>query len=546
MLSSRSRGRLKRSWGVLGALAFVLAVSAAVAVPPSAAMGTVPTSAAPPAEAAPSPDPSAPEPPIEAEIPELARRDTDRDRRALVDVKRHPRPYVVADAGGAGRVLVLPPAAHPYDLAAVARQVPSSFTWLDGDRLVLEDSLVVAPGAALVVDSTTVGSLLLASDATGYRSIRSVNSSLTFQGHANRTLVVSSFDRSTGGADGDRSDGRAYILTLGGRMLVNATRVDSLGFSSTGMTSGVAWVALDGRAATGGARGSTFVRNYFGAYTAGAQGLRFDRAAFLENVVYGFDPHTATTDTLVTHSRAESNGRHGFIFSEGCNRNVVRDSTASRNGGAGFMIDDGTTGTGLGRPSDGNRFIRVSAKDNGQAGIIIEGGTGNTVEDSRTEGQDYGIWVRNGAAETGLSANHIAGAVIAGIRLGPGLGETEVAGNAIRGGPVAIRSEGGSATWISGGRITDTTRIVLRLDGDQRRARFSDLSIAAPRAHEVELRGVKTTIQELTHPAHSSSGHSTHWSLVSMLHRLVFVLWALILLPTIVTRLGSKRLRTVT
>ena len=546
MLSSRSRGRLKRSCGVAGALAFVLAASTAVAVSPSAAMGESPQDVARTA-LPPGPEPAEVVPPDELRLPELARHDTDRDHRALADVKHHTQPYVFTDdAHGGDRVLVLPPAAHAYDLADVARRAPSSFRWLSGHRLVLEDSLVVAPGAALVVDSSTVASLLLASDATGYRTIRLVYSALTLQGHPGRTLLVSSIDRATGRTDGDRSDGRAYILDLGGRLLVNATQADSLGFASTGMTSGVAWAALDGRAATGGARGSTFIRNYFGAYTAGAERLRFDRTAFLHNIVYGFDPHTGTTDTLVTHSRAEFNGRHGIIFSEGCSRNVVRDSTASGNGGAGFMIDDGAIGSGLGRPSDGNRFIRVSAHDNAQAGVIIEGGTGNTVEDSRTSGEAYGIWVRNEAAETRLSTNHITDAGRAAIRLGPGLGETEVAGNLIRGGPIAIRSEGGSATWISGGQITDVTRIALRLDGDQQRTRFSDLSITAPHAHEVELRGVKTTIDELTHPARGSSVHSTHWSLVSMLHRLVFVLWALILLPTIVTRLGSKRLRTVT
>jgi hypothetical protein len=321
-------------------------------------------------------------------------------------------------------------------------------------------------------------------------------------------------------------------------------RVSYLGYSSSGATSGVAWTAFDGRGPRGGARDTTFDRNYYGAYASGADGLQVDRAAFLHNVVYGFDPHTDTKNVVVSRSRAEANGRHGFMFSEGCENNVVRDSTATGNRGVGFMVDDGTLTTGLGRPSDLNTFLRVKAVDNGWAGIVIEGGTGNSVEDSLTTGQQYGIWVRDQAAQTSVTNNRITRAATAGIRLGPGLGQTDVAGNRIAEVPVGIRSDGGSDTLISGGVISRPTNVGLRLDGDQRSARFAKVTIVAAHGHEVELGGTRTTLARVAHLVQTTSapaGASATISMVGMLHRMVFVLWALILVPALLTRLGARR-----
>ncbi len=79
---------------------------------------------------------------------------------------------------------------------------------------------------------------------------------------------------------------------------------------------------------------------------------------------------------------------------------------------------------------------------------MVEGGTGNTVQSSRTSGQQFGIWIRNQATGTQIVNNRILEPAVAGIRLGPGLGQTDLLGNRISGGPVGIRSDGSSATWL--------------------------------------------------------------------------------------------------
>ena len=120
-----------------------------------------------------------------------------------------------------------------------------------------------------------------------------LNATLTFQGQPDERLAVSSFDPTTGKPDAERSDGRAFISLRGGTMELDATDVSYLGYPSTGATSGIAWNAYDGRQARGHARDATFSHNYYGAYVAGGDGLEIDHAAFTDNVLYGFDPHSA-------------------------------------------------------------------------------------------------------------------------------------------------------------------------------------------------------------------------------------------------------------
>lgn len=542
MGSSRSGGgRVRRRARVLAVLVVVFAplvndVRAVHAAPLPATAGAATGDAAT--------QPPRPEVPEEPKQTLVAAHDDAEQRAALDRWQDRTAPAIVTTQTVAGvrDTLVVPPSTRTYDLAALAHRFPAAFTWLPGRRLLVRDSIVVAPGGHLLVDQATVSSLLLSSGPRGHVFIEGRGATLTFRGQLDHPLSISSFDPATGRPDPERRDGRAFIEIRGGSMKFDATNVSYLGYPSTGATSGVAWTAYDGRSAKGHARDTTFSHNYYGAFAAGGDGLRIDHSAFVANVLYGFDPHTATSNTIVKRSRADRNGRHGFMFSEGCSNNVVQDSSATGNRGVGFMIDDGTMNSGLGRPSNDNTFLRDVAVSNGWAGMVVEGGTGNTVQSSRTSGQQFGIWVRNQASQTQILDSRILDPAIAGIRLGPGLGETDILGNRIWGGPVGIRSDGGSATWLSGGVIAHTTKVALRLDGDQRSARFTKLTVVAAKGHQVEIGGQRVSVAQIakvqTHPA---AGASAKWSLETALHRLVFVLWALILLPTILTRLGARR-----
>ncbi|HEX7134917.1 MAG TPA: right-handed parallel beta-helix repeat-containing protein [Iamia sp.] len=455
----------------------------------------------------------------------LSERDKDDERHARLQVGDRRQPFLATPRPGTlvAPMLVVPDRGSPWDLAEVAAVVPSVFERRDDGALLLRTSLLVTTGAELVVDSATVPTLLLASTPLGYVTVRAVYATLRFRGHPDAPLTVASHDPITGRPDDDRRDGRAYVLARGSEMDIRHATLSDLGFATTGHTSGVAWKGADGRRATGGAFDATFERNYFGAYTAEAQGLVIARSAFVDNVIYGFDPHSDTDATLVTDSVAARNGRHGFIFSQSCDGNVVEDSEAYLNGGTGFMIDDGIPPHGPERASDRNRLLRVSSHDNGDVGIVVEGGTGNVVEQAVVTNNEDGIWVRDGAAATDLVGNRVVATRRAAVRLDAGLGEILVADTEIVG--------AGSG---------------LRLEGDQSEARFDHIEVRSSTGRAVEVRGSALPVAAwaaIDIDTGPGAPFWATWSLASALRTSILGLWAAILALPIAARLLQRSRR---
>lgn len=543
MPSSRRRGR----WAALAVAAVALLASGGPSVPSAAGAAADPDLATRYQVPEGLPSSSARKDDPDPALAVLWARDKDDERHARTQVGDRRLPFLASPRPGTltAPTLVVPDRGSPWDLAEVAALVPAAFSWRDDGALVLRNTLLVAEGAELVVDSTTVPTLLLASGPLGYVTVRATYSSLRFHGHPAAPLTVASFDPTTRRRDDDRDDGRAYVLARGSDMDIRHATLSDLGFATTGHTSGVAWKGAEGRPATGGAHDATFVRNYFGAYTAEARGLVIARSAFLDNVIYGFDPHSGTDDTLVTDSVAARNGRHGFIFSQSCDGNVVRDSEAYLNGGTGFMIDDGIPPHGAGRTSDRNLLLRVSSHDNGDVGIVVEGGTGNRVEQAVVTNNEDGIWVRDGATETDLVANRVVATHRTAVRLEAGLGPIVVADTEIVGARTGTHSGGGAATWLRDIRTRGTTSAGLRLDGDQSGARFADLQVLEGTGSALDVRGTAL-------PAAARAAIDTgpgvpfwaSWTLGSVLHSSILGLWSAILVLPLASRLlvRSRRL----
>jgi hypothetical protein len=542
MPSSRRRGR----WAALAVSAVALLASGGPSVPSPAGTPADPDLDARYATPEGLPVASARRDEADPALAVLYERDKDEERHARAQVGDRHLPFLAAPRPGTieAPTLVVPDRGSPWDLAEVAALVPAALSWHD-DGLILRNTLLVTEGAELVVDSATVPTLLLASGPLGYVTIRATYSSLRFHGHPDAPLTVSSYDPTTRRRDDARHDGRAYVLARGSDMDIRHATLSDLGFATTGHTSGVGWKGAEGRPATGGASDSTFQRNYFGAYTAEAQGLVIARSAFLDNVIYGFDPHSNTDGTLVTDSVAARNGRHGFIFSQSCDGNVIRDSEAYLNGGTGFMIDDGIPPHGHGRTSDDNTLLRVSSHDNGDVGIVVEGGTGNRVEQAVVTNNEDGIWVRDGAAGTDLVGNRIVATHRTAVRLDAGLGSTVVADTEIVGARTGTHSGGGSITWLRGTRTRGTTSAGVRLDGDQSGARFADVQVLGSTGSALDVRG--TALPAAARAAVDTGPGAPFWAtwtLASALHSSILGLWAAILVLPLSSRLlvRSRRL----
>ena len=283
---------------------------------------------------------------------------------------------------------------------------------------------------------------------------------------------ISSWNPGTGAADTVSTDGRAFVLQIGGRMDVDHGRFSYLGFG-TGTSSGVAWRGAsdagdtqDGAGTTwvktqGTVTSSVFTHNHFGAYTHQAENMLWENNTFFGNEEYGFDPHDFSTGFLVTGNTARDNGKHGFIFSRGCDDNVLRNNYAYANKGHGFMIDDGRsqqTADAQSRidTSDRNLVTANVAYDNGVSGVEIEGGTGNVVSANQLSRNDIGVRIKDRASAT-VADNTIVDSGRYGINVLDSGGQIPLTGNRISGSWAAINVETAGAATVGVNPSEDVT-----------------------------------------------------------------------------------------
>ena len=344
-------------------------------------------------------------------------------------------------------LVFLPARTEPYDLTQVQASIPSVFEQSD-DGLLMRASIVMPEGAQLTISGKDTPILRLASSPTGFATIIALGGTLSVQGTTREPVAISSWDPDNRAVDLNPSDGRSFLLTMGGRMNLAHSDVGYLGFG-TGTSSGVAWRSADHVTtdvvtdpALGEVTNTVLHHNWFGAYTFEAEGMRWAGNTFADNVAYGFDPHDRSNNFVVENNVAYGNGRHGFIFSRGCDNNVMRDNVSYDNRGHGFMIDDGRSADAdyadaSRLDSNFNRVIGNHAYDNDGNGIEIEGGEGNIVSGNLVERNHVGVRLKNGASAV-VSENTIDDNALAGVDVLRNTGTVDVTDNTISGGWASI------------------------------------------------------------------------------------------------------------
>jgi parallel beta-helix repeat protein len=403
----------------------------------------------------------------------VARAQLDRSAQAARLARKLTAPQLLdpAKAGSTGvtplATLALAPRTTPYTLAELRKLAPPAFADVPGiaGAVLVTANIEVPTGATLVVDSATPD-VRLASSAGRFAALVS-RGTVRVAGSDDVEVRISSWDAGTRAADAVSTDGRAFVLQIGGRMDVDHARFSSLGFG-TGTTSGVAWSGAPADTgsservkATGTVTSSVFTGNHFGAYTHEAQGMAWQNNIFAGNEEYGFDPHDFSDDFLVTGNTAAHNGKHGFIFSRGCTNNVMRGNWAYDNVGHGFMIDDGrslTTAEAKSRidASNDNVVTGNVAYDNGASGIEIEGGTGNVVSANTLTRNDIGVRIKDGAAARVVD-NTIVDSDRYGVNVLDSGGQVPVTGNHISGSWAAVNLAGTNSATVGANTITDVT-----------------------------------------------------------------------------------------
>jgi poly(beta-D-mannuronate) C5 epimerase len=262
--------------------------------------------------------------------------------------------------------------------------------------------------AALIFETGTHASL----EAPRVTQIRMVDRPGVFLGLNGATVnirdvAVSSVDVPS--FTGDEPPYRPFVVANGGSTL------NIVGSSFTGLgydwnsSYGVSWMSSTGRAID-----STFEQGFIGSYTEEAQGVVFRDDVFAHNFVYGLDPHTYSSDLVVSHNRAFDNVRHGIIFSKFVTSSTVSYNVSTHNGENGIMMD---------ASSNGNVIEHNTVTNNRGDGIVLSGSKDEQIAANVIEHNRVGVNVYSaGSTSDRVHDNTIASNVAAYQGLNSGAG----------------------------------------------------------------------------------------------------------------------------
>ncbi len=253
-------------------------------------------------------------------------------------------------------------------------------------------------------------------------------------------IEITSYNPVTSGPDTEPADQRSFIRALkSARMDVLDSRVTYLGngimpggdsrpqIQKEGGTYGISWRIPDDMlgvdVATGWVENNLFYKNFFGSYSYGTSGMTWRNNHYLENDVYGLDPHDDSNSALVENNVFERNGKHGFIASKRCNYNIIRNNTSLNNGLHGFMLHQdsaynlmennvsyGNTDNFAVFASDFNTIRNNTSYNARSSHIRINEGSKNSyISDNTLVGGKKGVYVYGKSENVAIRSNIISG-----------------------------------------------------------------------------------------------------------------------------------------
>jgi hypothetical protein len=323
----------------------------------------------------------------------------------------------------------------------------------------LLDNVFVSTNARLNLGGPKLRALYMDSSASGFTSIVGWGGDLYFQGTARQPMTIMGWDRTTNSPAPDAGSGRSYIRDVGGKMVLTDVRASSLGFWS-GRTGGVAWTGSTSTPSTGGATGSTFTDETYGAFVTRGRNVTFDDDLFEFNELDGLHIHRNSTGTSVSGSSSVRNGGNGFLVDRATNNTVLTSDVAEHNAVDGFLIDGrplvtGASASGGSVAADTGTYVQHSeAIGNLQSGIVLEGGSGTVLRGDEICSRLTGIAIRDGASNTVVTGNDVRCNPRAALEIGPGAPQSMISGNTLVGARI------GMLIRTSGPVVTDSNRII--------------------------------------------------------------------------------------
>ena len=337
---------------------------------------------------------------------------------------------------GALPTLVLTAGQGSYTAADLVKY--GALVMLPDHAALLLDNVFVSTNARLSLGGTALRTLYLDNGSGGFATIVAWDGSLSFQGSASQPMTIVGWDRTVNLPAADAGNGRSYIREVGGKMTLSDVRVSSLGFWS-GRTGGVAWTGLTGTPSTGGATDSTFTADTYGAFVSRGSGVAFRDDLFEYNELDGLHIHRYSVDSSVISSSASRNGGNGFIVSPATVSTLLENDVSEHNAGDGYFVNGKPLATGASAsggsvaPGSGTVIKDSAALNNGQIGILVEGGTGTVISGDQVCASITAIAVRYGVTDGVLTGNDVRCDPRSGFSIGPSTPGLMVSGNTVVG-----------------------------------------------------------------------------------------------------------------
>lgn len=229
--------------------------------------------------------------------------------------------------------------AHLYE--EVQKVAPQAIVKRGGYYL-LRMPILVGEGASLTVSDKDTAGLLLSQDQSAFIANAGDLSIL-------RTKVVGWSEKNNKpAAFKDRTIFRPFLVSWsGGRMHLAGSVFANLGYrkgKSYGITYSSCEPCLAVRPtlprATGTLVGNTFTQMYYGFYSYEADDIAIVGNIYVNNVVYGIDPHDRSRRLIIANNDASGSGKkHGIIISRNVNDSWIFNNYTHHNRGAGIMLD---------------------------------------------------------------------------------------------------------------------------------------------------------------------------------------------------------------
>ncbi|WP_307875304.1 right-handed parallel beta-helix repeat-containing protein [Frankia nepalensis] len=451
----------------------------------------------------------------------------------------------IVETAGSLPTLLLPARAQPYTATDVVA-AGGGRREVDGGVL-FTAHVLVGPQARLVINGQ-VGELRLASGASGYATVTAWRGAMEFFGDSpEKKLSIVGWDVQNLRPDTATADGRSYIRTMGGELIVRNVKATNLGFW-TGRTGGIAWTGSKGEPSTGGAADSVFSQNVFGAYVSGSEGIQMIGVRLEDNERSGLSVNRDATTTLVSGITSTRNHGDGITIDRASGSRVMR-STVTDNSGDGITVDG--RGLGLVATATGVQVHQIkdtllegnTVSGNGRYGIRVVGGENSVLRANKVTGSTVGIIIKSGANGTQIEGNTAIAATEAGIQIGPDARRTALVQNTLTDDRRGIVIQGATTNVVSRNTVTGASdfAITVRGQADDTKIQHNKLSGEGWRAIDIrKALGVKTREIHSNNTDGWVSLEANHWYSLIEEHPALLVWGVLVLLPLLGWRSRRK------